>query len=267
MKRYAKPLALLLAVVMCVGIMTACTGNSDNDGDDYSTDDTGQNTDINANDDTSQDGTLDNESEEIQTDLIGEVSSITEETINFTLYESDADNIDYVTLDLATLTATGSWEEITLTEETTYWLVANGTEVSAQHSDVTVGSMIAVTKDENGIQKILILEQAENLGDEETTPIFAEVDSISEDGTLTLMLYASEDTNVVDYGAVDWNSYTYAFNTMEYIVPDEAIIQIVGEQTTTADASAITEGAMVVIVQDSIGTTEIFVYQDSISAE
>ena len=52
MKKYAKPIALLLAVVMCIGIMTACTSNAGNDEDDYSTDDTGLNTNISSDDDS-----------------------------------------------------------------------------------------------------------------------------------------------------------------------------------------------------------------------
>ena len=44
MKKYAKPLALILAFVMCIGLMTVCTGGTDDDENDYSTDDTGLST-------------------------------------------------------------------------------------------------------------------------------------------------------------------------------------------------------------------------------
>ena len=268
MKKYAKPIALLLAVVMCIGIMTACTSNAGNDEDDYSTDDTGLNTNISSDDDSGTDDAVDDGEEEIPSDLVGKVSSVTEESIYLTLYESDVEEIDFASLDLSTLTATGGWEEIAVTAETTYWVMAAGTEVSALFSDITVDAMIAVTQDEYGTQKILILEQAEHLESEENNPIFAAVDSISEEGTLTLMLYTSENTDVLDYTAVDWSGYTYAFDTMDYIIPDDAIIQLVGEQTVTAaDSSAITEGAMLVIYQGSAGLTEIFVYQSIISAE
>lgn len=262
MKKYAKPLALLLAVVMCIGVMTACTGGTDDDENDYSTDNTGLSTGIGSDDDTSAGDMLDDENNEVNSDLIGKVSSVTEESIYLTLYESDTEEIDFTTLDLSTLTATGSWEEIAVATETTYWFMDTGVEVSALLSDITVDSMIAVTTDEYGTQKILILEQAESMSDEETSTIFAEVESISEDGTLNLMLYTSENADVSNYAAVDWSDYTYAFDTLDYIVPDDAIIQLVGEQTTTAvDSSAIAEGAMVAIVQDDIGTTEVFVYQ------
>lgn len=272
MKKYAKPIALLLAVVMCIGIMTACTSNAGNDEDDYSTDDTGLNTNISADDDSGTDDAVDDGEEEIPSDLVGKVSSVTEESIYLTLYESDIEATDFAALDLTTLTASGSWEEVTVTEETSYWFMESGTETSAALSDVTVDSMIAVTEDENGVQKIIILEKAESRGDEEVETIFAEVESIAEDGTLTLMLYALEDavadTEIADYAAVDWNNYVYSFDTMEYIVPADAIILLAEDQTSeVTDSSAITEGAMLVIYQDSAGLTEIFVYQSIISAE
>lgn len=261
MKKYAKSLALLLAVVMCVGLMTACTGSTDDDENDYSSDDTGLSTGVSSDDDTSTDEMLDDGSTDAPSELVGKVSSVTEESIYLTLYESDVEEIDFASLDLSTLTATGGWEEIAVTAETTYWIMTTGTEVSALFSDITVDAMIAITQDEYGTQKILILEQAEHLESEENNPIFAAVDSISEEGTLALMLYTSENADVLDYTAVDWSGYTYAFDTMDYIIPEDAIIQLVGEQSVTAaDSSAITEGAMVVIVQDDVGTTEVFVY-------
>lgn len=266
MKKYAKPLALLLAVVMCIGLMTACTGGTDDDENDYSTDDTGLSTDFGSDDNTYADDMLDGENNEIHSDLIGKVSSVTEESIYLTLYESDSEEIDFATLDLSTLVATGSWEEIAVTTETTYWVMDAGTEVSALLSDITVDSMVAVTQDETGVQKIIILEQTENT--DGVTPIFAEVESVSDDGTLTLMLYSSESTEVLDYAAIDWNDYTYAFNTMDYTIPDDANIQLIEDQITmTADSSAITEGTMLVIIQDDIGATEIFVYQEMTIAE
>lgn len=262
MKKYAKPLTLLLAIVMCVGLVTACTSGTDDDENDYSTDDTGLSTGNGPGDNTGTDDMLDDENSEASSELIGKVSSVTEESFYLTLYESGGEDIDFATLDLSTLTATGSWEEIAVTTETTYWVMDAGTEVSAVFSDITVDSMVAVTQDETDVQKIIILEQAENTDGKEITPIFAEVDSISEDGTLNLMLYTSENADVSNYAAVDWSDYTYAFDTLDYIVPDDAIIQLVGEQTITAvDSSAISEGDMVVIVQDDIGTTEVFVYQ------
>ena len=268
MKKYAKPLALLLAVVMCIGLMTACMGDTDDDENDYSTDDTGLSTDLGSGDNIDADDMLDDENNESHSDLIGKVSSVTEESISLTLYESDGEEIDFAALDLSTLTATGSWEEIAVTTDTSYWFIDAGTEVSALLSDITVGSMIAVTQDETDVQKIIILEQAKNTDGEEITPIFAEVDSVSDDGTLTLMLYSSESTEVLDYAAIDWSDYTYAFNTMDYTIPDDANIQLIEDQITmTADSSAITAGAMLVIIQDDIGATEIFVYQEMTIAE
>ena len=270
MKKHARPLALLLALVLCVGLMTACTNNAAND-EDYNT---ANDTSLNSNSDstTSSEETLTDEIEEAPANLIGKVSSTSDASITLTTYEADTEEIDYATLDLTTLTATGSWEEISVTEETTYWLMESGTETSAAFTDVTVDSTIAVTQDESGMQKIVILEKAQAEGDEVLEPIFAEVESIAEDGTLMLMVYAAEDTEVItdvtDYAAVDWDSYVYAFDTMEYVVPEDALIQIVGNQmSTVADASVITAGVMVVINQDDTGLTTIYIYQNAISAE
>ena len=148
----------------------------------------------------------------------------------------------------------------------------SGTETSAALSDVTVDSMIAVTEDESGVQKVIILEKAESSGNEEVETIFAEVESIAEDGTLTLMLYAMENTEVdaeiTDYAAVDWDEYVYSFDTMDYVIPDSAIIQLSGEYPlTTTDSPAIEVGTMLVIYQDETGSDVIIVYQNSNIAE
>ena len=270
MKKYAKSLALLLTVVMCVGLMAACTGNADNDEDDGSTNDTTLNTGSDI-DNTDSDGTVTDEIEDAPADILGKVSSVSDTSISLTVYESDTEEIDYTVLDLTTLIATGSWEEVTVTEETSYWLMESGTETSAALSDITVDSMIAVTEDKSGVQKIIILEKAESGGDEEVEAIFAEVESIAEDGTLTLMLYAMENTEVdaeiTDYAAVDWNEYVYSFDMMDYIISDSATIQLAGEYQTTTDATAIEVGTMLVIYQDETGSDVIIVYQNSNIAE
>lgn len=272
MKKHARPFALLLALVLCVGLMTACTNNAANGEDDNTANDTSLNTNVDADSTTDNSEASADEGEEAPANLIGKVSSTSDTSITLTTYEADAAEIDYATLDLATLTATGSWEEISVTEETTYWLMESGTETSAAFTDVTVDSIIAATQDENGMQKIIILEKAQTEGDEVLEPIFAEVESIAEDGTLMLMVYAAEDTEVItdvtDYVAIDWDNYVYAFDTMEYVVPEDALIQIVENQmSTVADASVITAGAMVVINQDDTGLTTIYIYQNAISAE
>lgn len=273
MKKYAKPIALLLAVVMCIGIMTACTSNADNDEDGGTTNNTSLNTDTGSDiDTTNSDDTVTDENEEAPADILGKVSSVSDTSISLTVYESDTEEIDYAALDLTTLTATGSWEEVTVTEETSYWFMEAGTETSAALSDITVDSMIAVTEDENGVQKIIILEKAESRGDEEAETILAEVESIAEDGTLTLMLYALEDaeatTDAVDYTDVEWENYVYAFDTMEYVLPDNATIQYAGDYSlTTTDSAAIEVGTMLVIYQDETGSDMIIVYQNSNIAE
>lgn len=272
MKKYAKTIALLFAVVLCVGIMTACTGNTDNDEDNYTMDDTGLSTNTGSDDDTVTDDATNGENEEFSSDLIGKVSLVTEESIYLTLYESNVKEIDYATLDFTTLTATGNWEEITVTEETAYWFMEAGTETGAALSDVTVDSIVAVTEGERGMQKIIILEKTKIEGVENLEAIFAEVESIAEDGTLTLMLYTlvdtEADTEVTNYTAIDWNDYVYSFDTMDYLISDSATIQFAGEYPLPpTDSTAIEVGTMLVIYQEESGSDTIIIYQNSNIAE
>ena len=263
MKRM-KNISLLLAVMLCVSLFAACSGNETEE-ESSEMEITVEEATENAYDTEEESADEDESSEETGfTGKIGLLTSVSEESITLMIYESESVITDYSLLDVSELTSTGSWETMILSDEVTYWYMENGVETSATYEDLTVDSMIAVTTDEYDIQKIIILEKGENETTSENEAIFAMVESV-EDDHLTLNIYSAAETETdpadTDYASVEWDRYTDTFETSEYVFAEDVTVQIAEDGILTdSDTASIAEGDMIVIYQDDLGGDVIVVY-------
>lgn len=276
MKTKKKYLSLLMALLMCIGIFSGCSGTSDT----YDEDDPG--TSANTNDE------LD---ESVQAeDVLGEVTYVGTSYLSLTTYESASEITDYAAVDVSSLTEVGSMEYVYPDTNAEYYKVSSAMLVSASYEDLAAGCMIAVTTGSDGTQQIIILEEAadEDLTDdaatEETeddgemlpvdTYVVAEVTAVNEDGSLTLLNYVSiEDAleyTIEDYFAADLTQFDSDGTYSDYTIPEDAIIYLVEtsedpELTEDGIADEITAdyiivSDMLVIYTDDFGVTNIVVY-------
>ena len=260
-----KNISLLLAVILCAGLFAACSGGKAEESAE---------TEINVDeaadymDDAYEDVTARDEAnaENSFTGKIGLISSVSEESITLMLYESESVITDYSQIDVSALTSSGSWETMILSEQVTYWYLEDGVETGAAYEDLTVDSMIAVTTDENDIQKIVILEKGENETVSENEAIFARVESVEED-YLTLNIYTDTeietDPTDTDYASVEWDRYADTYETSEYVFAEDVTVQIAEDGILTdSDTASIAEGSGIVIYQNDEGGDVIVVYQN-----
>ena len=276
MKTKKKYLSLLMALLMCIGIFSGCSGTSDT----YYEDDPG--TSANTNDE------LD---ESIQAeDVLGEVTYVGTSYLSLTTYESASEITDYAAVDVSSLTEVGGMEYVYPDANAEYYKVSSAMLVSASYEDLAAGCMIAVTTGSDGTQQIIILEEVadEDLTDdaatEETeddgemlpvdTYVVAEVTAVNEDGSLTLLNYvAIEDAleyTIEDYFAADLTQFDSDGTYSDYTIPEDAIIYLVEtsedpELTEDGIADEITAdyiivSDMLVIYTDDFGVTNIVVY-------
>lgn len=265
-----------MALLLCVGIFSGCSGTSDI----YDEDDPG--TSANTNDE------LD---ESVQAeDVLGEVTYVGTSYLSLTTYESASEITDYTAVDVSSLTEVGGMEYVYPDANAEYYKVSSAMLVSASYEDLAAGCMIAVTTGSDGTQQIIILEEAadEDLTDdtatEETeddgemlpvdTYVVAEVAAVNEDGSLTLLNYVSiEDAleyTIEDYFAADLTQFDSDGTYSDYTIPEDAIIYLVEtsedpELTEDGIADEITAdyiivSDMLVIYTDDFGVTNIVVY-------
>lgn len=271
MKKYRKPLAMVLAMILCIVVFTACTGTTTTTGDDDDEyDDTGTTT---ATDDTADDATDDPSEDadanaEVQADVIGKVTAVYDSTLELDTYTAEGEITDYTALDVAALTATSETEYPFIYSDCEYYRVSDGSLTEAAKEDVSVDQMVAVITNEDGVQQVIILNDPAALEEADTTesyPVVAEVHAIAEDGTWTLYIYAlSSDAagyEITDYAAVELDHYTYAFDTLEYAPAETTMIQFASEGSLTDGSAAdVAVGDMVVIYTDAEGNEVIAVY-------
>lgn len=148
-------ICLMAAVLACLLLLAGCTVNdAAEDEEDILSDET-QADDTTTTDDTQTDDTL-------TADVIGEVSYVGDGYFGLTTYNVPEDAGDYTSLDLSTLTADGSYDYIYPDENVMYYLLSDGTLVSAAAADVELGDLIVQTTADDGEVRILILQKAES---------------------------------------------------------------------------------------------------------
>lgn len=77
------------------------------------------------------------------------------------------------------------------------------------------------------------------------------VTAVNEDGTIEVTLY-SGDADISDYAAADISGYTATEETETLTIGEDVVVSTVTDGALTdADASAITEGAMVIFAKDA----------------
>ena len=150
MKHTKKYIALCLAMALgCLAVLTACSS-------DKSTSQT-QSTDTSSSQASSG-------STETQETVMGEVTYVGSSYISVTAYTGGEDVTDFTTLDISGLTASEDTESIDTTEDTEYLKVESGMLNAATRDDVTTGSFIVSTYDEDGTHQIILVESGDAAG-------------------------------------------------------------------------------------------------------
>lgn len=153
MKHTKKYIALCLAMALgCLAVLTACSS-------DKSTSQT-QSTGTSS----SQALSGSTESTEAQETVMGEVTYVGSSYISVTAYLGGEDVTDFTTLDVSGLTASEDTESIDTTEDTEYLKVESGMLNAATRDDVTTGSFIVSTYDEDGTHQIILVESGDAAG-------------------------------------------------------------------------------------------------------
>lgn len=153
MKHTKKYIALCLAMALgCLAVLTACSS-------DKSTSQT-QSTGTSS----SQALSGSTESTEAQETVMGEVTYVGSSYISVTAYTGGEDVTDFTTLDISGLTASEDTESIDTTEDTEYLKVESGMLNAATRDDVTTGSFIVSTYDEDGTHQIILVESGDAAG-------------------------------------------------------------------------------------------------------
>lgn len=264
MSKVKSLLAIMMAMLLCVGIFAGCSSTQTNTNTNDDDDNAGTTSSSNTSDD--DDDTT------VAEDVLGEVTYVGTSYLSLTTYESESEITDYATLDTDTLTEAGSTEYVYPDDTVTYYKVSEGALVSATADDVVAGCLIAVTTDDDGAQQIIILKTAdetteddenETTDTEEDADVVAEVTAVNDDGTLELTIYdvVDDTVEITDYAAVDLDNYTVSEATETYTIADDAVIAVVEEGVLTETTSEeIVAGDFLVIYTDEEGVTNIAVY-------
>lgn len=187
LKHTKKYTALCLAMALgCLAVLTACSG-------DKSTSQT-QSTAASASQAAS--GSTE---ETAQETVMGEVTYVGSSYISVTAYTGGEDVTDFTTLDVSGLTASEETESIDTAEDTEYLKVEEGMLNPATRDDVTTGTFIVSTYDEDGTHQIILIESGEAAdASEETASGSSEAASAStvEEGTDEEEPAASDDAQL-----------------------------------------------------------------------
>ena len=180
MKHTTKYIALSLAAALaCLAVLTAC---SDDKSESVSQ---AQSTAPSS----SQAASGSSEATAEQTTVMGEVTYGGSDYISVTAYTGGEEVTDYTTLDVSTLTASEDTESIATTDATEYFKVESGMLNAATREDVTTGTFIVSTFDEEGSHQIILIETAAaddsavtvTDADEETDETISDTSAVSED--------------------------------------------------------------------------------------
>lgn len=152
MRKHMRPIALALALILCLGLLTACTGSSSDEESQAPVEETEE--PVEETDEETGDGLL-----------IAEVTAVNEDgsysLLLYDLAEGAQEPADYADIDLTlyepgTETAEYTPEDTVLIYEVTY-----GTLSSVGPGVIVVGDMLAFYTDEDGTECIAVYHQAE----------------------------------------------------------------------------------------------------------
>ena len=147
---------LLIAALLCAFALVGCSGQDDANAEDDAVNDLGDAATTDDSADDSLDTTDDADSEVV----LGVVSAVGTNYLMLTTYTAPNSVTDYTALDIASLTETENTVFVYPTEDTVYYLSADGGLIEAAATDVTEGDLIAETVSDSGEHQIIILTNA-----------------------------------------------------------------------------------------------------------
>ena len=155
-KNFLAIIAAIVALTACIGILVGCSNNT-----------TGGNT--NATTEPTQESTTGTTAApETQEDVIGKIESVSDSFVKLVIYTATGEVTDYVTLDIAALTATQDTDYVYTASTTKYFKVVNGVKSDAARADLAVDALVASTTDAEGVQHIYIYSNEQ--GDSTQSP-------------------------------------------------------------------------------------------------
>ena len=139
MNKFVKILALVLALVLSMSVLAAC---SDTEG-----------TKPTTKPDTTKPSTMPT----VEKDLIGIVREISTSFVVLETYVSELDVVNYEKLNLENLKLTGEKDYVFISGTATYGHFTDGKLTDLKKADLKVGDIIVVTKTAKGAQQIVIM--------------------------------------------------------------------------------------------------------------
>lgn len=251
MKRKFALLALMLAALLCIGMLAGCSSD--------------ENTDDTSSESTEEVSST--ESAEEEEDVIGIVTFA--ESTNFTLatYTSESEIDDYASVDVDELTEEGNIEYIYVGSDTEYYVVSSGSLEAAEAEELNADDIVAVTTSDDGVQQVIILKNLEK----EINAEIAEVTAIPDTDELSLMIYDltddAADYRITDAAAIEFSNYEATEKSKDCLVSSDTVIFVCEDGVTTeADISEIAIGDMLAIYTDDDEVETIVIYHSG-SAE
>lgn len=217
MKNAKNIFAMILAVVTCVGAMTACSSPS-----------TGT---PNESTGSTTPATKPSDSTQTTETILGLVTGVTSEKLTVNKYTAEGKVTDFAALDITKLTKTDKTEEIAINKETKYSVAEKGALKNATAEALVPGAMVALTKDNKGAQQIVVL----------AAPTKAEADQLGKvtfvgSDFLLMTLYTSAE-KITDYTKLDTATLTAGETVVYVYLNGEVKYQQVSEGSL-ADAAA-----------------------------
>lgn len=154
MNKTTKILAFVLVMVMCIGLFTACGG------------DTGS-TEGTTPSGTTPTGTT---APAVELDIVGVVMEVSDTFVKLDLCQSSAQGLPYNKQDVSTLEGTGEVDYVYLNSGALFAHYTDGTLNELKKADLSAGDIIVVTKTEKGVQQIVVLNYSAETPSEPTDP-------------------------------------------------------------------------------------------------
>ena len=152
MRKHMRPIALALALILCLGLLTACTGSSSDEESQAPVEETEE--PVEETDEETGDGLL-----------IAEVTAVNEDgsysLLLYDLAEGAQEPADYADIDLTLYEPGTESAEYTPEDTVLIYEVTDGTLSSVGPGVIVEGDMLAFYTDEDGTECIAVYHQAE----------------------------------------------------------------------------------------------------------
>lgn len=153
MNKTIKILAFVLVMVMCIGLFTACGGDT---GDTKGTEPSGTTPSTTA--------------PAVELDIVGVVMEVSDTFVKLDLCQSSVQGLPYSKLDVSILEATGEVDYVYLNSSAVFAHYTDGKLNDLKKADLSAGDIIVVTKTEKGVQQIVVMNYSTEAPAEPTNP-------------------------------------------------------------------------------------------------